>query len=204
MADPGSEDPVARESTRLACAAVNQAMTSVDPRFMRVLMPGSAVPARFLKQFYGREEADLDRLPPETCRLMDELSPINHVRLGIPPTLLRYDDPLDAPYGIHHPSRRGPVRPGGTSKAGGGQPGEVDPGFPPGRTEGFRLRLSAAATDACPGKRQAGSGPGDSRCKCAQPAGQPSAGHGPRRRSMLPPRIAAISASPRKGQYRLT
>ena len=48
MADPGSEDPVARESTRLACAAVNQAMTSVDPRFMRVLMPGSAVPARFL------------------------------------------------------------------------------------------------------------------------------------------------------------
>ena len=39
----------------------------------------------------------------------------------------------------------GPVRPGGTSKAGGGQPGEVDPGFPPGRTEGFRLRLSAIA-----------------------------------------------------------
>ena len=67
-------------------------------------MPGSAVPGRFLKQFYGREEAELDRLPPETCRLMEELSPINHVRCGIPPTLLTYVDPLDAPYGIHHPS----------------------------------------------------------------------------------------------------
>ena len=104
LADPASEDPVARESTGLACAAVNQAMTSVDPRFMRDLMPGSDVPGRFLKQFYGLEAADLDRLPPETCRMMEELSPINHVRRGIPPTLLRYDDPLDAPYGIHHPS----------------------------------------------------------------------------------------------------
>ena len=53
LADPASEDPVARESTGLACAAVNQAVTSVDPRFMRDLMPGSAVPGRFLKQFYG-------------------------------------------------------------------------------------------------------------------------------------------------------
>ena len=104
LADPASEDPVARESTGLACAAVNQAVTSVDPRFMRDLMPGSAVPGRFLKQFYGLEEAALDRLPPETCRLMEELSPINHVRRGVPPTLLTYDDPLDAPYGIHHPS----------------------------------------------------------------------------------------------------
>ena len=103
LADPGSEDPVARESTTLACAAVNQAPTSVDPRFMRDLMPGSAVPGRFLKQFYGREEADLDRLPPETCRLMEELSPINHVRRGIPAALLHYDDPLNAPWGIHHP-----------------------------------------------------------------------------------------------------
>ncbi len=104
LADPASDDPVARESTGLACAAVNQAVTSVDPRFMADLMPGSAVPGRFLKQFYGLEEAELDWLPPETSRLMEELSPINHVRRGVPPTLLTYDDPLDAPYGIHHPS----------------------------------------------------------------------------------------------------
>ena len=35
---------------------------------------------------------------------MEELSPINHVSRGVPPTLLTYDDPLASPYGIHHPS----------------------------------------------------------------------------------------------------
>src|SRR5579859_8174632 len=39
MADPKSDDPVARESTRLFCAAVNGAQTSLDPKELREWMP---------------------------------------------------------------------------------------------------------------------------------------------------------------------
>src|SRR5205807_6713683 len=39
LADPRSEDPVARESTRLYCAAVNGAQTSLDPKELREWMP---------------------------------------------------------------------------------------------------------------------------------------------------------------------
>jgi acetyl esterase/lipase len=39
MAKPGSPDPVARQSTRLTCAAVNGAQTSLDPHQLRRWMP---------------------------------------------------------------------------------------------------------------------------------------------------------------------
>lgn len=41
MADPKSADPVARESTRLLCAAVVGAQTSLDPKQMKEWMPNS-------------------------------------------------------------------------------------------------------------------------------------------------------------------
>src|SRR5581483_5170923 len=41
MADPKSSDPVARESTRLTCAAVMGAQTSLDPKQMKEWMPNS-------------------------------------------------------------------------------------------------------------------------------------------------------------------
>jgi acetyl esterase/lipase len=39
MADPKNSDPIARESTRLYCAAVNGAQTSLDPKELREWMP---------------------------------------------------------------------------------------------------------------------------------------------------------------------
>lgn len=39
MADPRSDDPVARQSTRLYCAAVNGAQVSLDPKELREWMP---------------------------------------------------------------------------------------------------------------------------------------------------------------------
>lgn len=39
LADPASPDPVARESTRVTCAAVSDAQTSLDPRQMRMWIP---------------------------------------------------------------------------------------------------------------------------------------------------------------------
>ena len=41
LADPKSSDPVARESTRLTCAAVSGAQTSLDPKQMKEWMPNS-------------------------------------------------------------------------------------------------------------------------------------------------------------------
>ena len=41
LADPGSADPVARESSRLWCAAVNGAQTSLDPKQMKEWTPNS-------------------------------------------------------------------------------------------------------------------------------------------------------------------
>lgn len=41
LADKESSDPVARESTRLTCAAVNGAQTSLDPKQMKQWMPNS-------------------------------------------------------------------------------------------------------------------------------------------------------------------
>src|SRR4249920_3281427 len=39
LADPKSDDPIARESTRLYCAAVNGAQVSLDPKELRAWMP---------------------------------------------------------------------------------------------------------------------------------------------------------------------
>jgi len=41
LADPESEDPIARESTRLYCAAVNNAQTTLDPQQMKEWTPNS-------------------------------------------------------------------------------------------------------------------------------------------------------------------
>jgi acetyl esterase/lipase len=41
LADPKSDDPVARQSTRLTCAAVQGAQTSLDPKQMKEWMPNS-------------------------------------------------------------------------------------------------------------------------------------------------------------------
>jgi len=62
MADPKSADPVARESTRLLCAAVNGPQTSLDPKQMREWMPnsrygGHAFGFRSFQEFFdGREK----------------------------------------------------------------------------------------------------------------------------------------------------
>lgn len=103
MAKPRSKDPVARQSTRLTCVAGNSAVTSVDPRFIRDLLPGSPEYGRF-QQLLDFDVDELDDLPASKYQLMEQMSPINHVSANSPPTLLRYDHGLDAPLGIHHPN----------------------------------------------------------------------------------------------------
>ena len=99
MADPKSKDPIARESTRLYCAAVNVAQTSLDPRQLREWMPNYAYGAHAfgLKNFqelYDNRE--------KVLKYIKEYSPIEHVTKDDPPIALFYSgdkDPKDVKVG---------------------------------------------------------------------------------------------------------
>ena len=108
MADPESDDPVLRQSTRLSCMFVNNGQTSYDPRFIRDLFPGKdTYQHSALAQLFGVDLSQLDRLPEAKVRLFEEVSPLNHLSKDDPPAILNYNRAIDTPVtnqsiGIHH------------------------------------------------------------------------------------------------------
>jgi acetyl esterase/lipase len=87
MADPQSNDPIARESTRLQCAAVNGAQVSLDPRQLREWMPNYRYGAHAfgLPNFQTLFEKRTEVLP-----WIKEYSPIEHVSKDDPAIALFY------------------------------------------------------------------------------------------------------------------
>ncbi len=87
MADPKSDDPVARESTRLYCAAVRGAQVSLDPKELREWMPnyGYGAHAFGLPSFQSLIEKREEVMP-----WIKEYSPIEHVSKGDPPIAMFY------------------------------------------------------------------------------------------------------------------
>ncbi len=87
LADPDSDDPVARESTRLYCAAVNGAQVSLDPKELRQWMPNYRYGAHafglpnFQSLFDNREKV---------LEWIQEYSPIAHVSKDDPPIAMFY------------------------------------------------------------------------------------------------------------------
>jgi len=87
LADPDSDDPIARESTRLYCAAVNGAQVSLDPKQLREWMPNYR---------YGAHAFDLKNFQElydkrgEVLNWIEEYSPIEHVSKDDPPIALFY------------------------------------------------------------------------------------------------------------------
>lgn len=105
MKKPKSRDPIARQSTRLTCVAVDQAQSSCDPRFILQLMPDIAMrQLRYLEPLFDINLSDIESLPLEKCRVIEEVSPITHVSRNSCPVLIRYVRGLDAPAGTHHAS----------------------------------------------------------------------------------------------------
>ncbi|MCX7426351.1 MAG: alpha/beta hydrolase [Planctomycetia bacterium] len=101
LADPKSDDPVARESTRLWCAAVVGAQTTLDPQQMKEWTPNSRYgghafgfmpdpkdaktrDSQFSRFLAGREEV----LP-----WIKEYSPYEHVTADDPPIYMIYSWP---------------------------------------------------------------------------------------------------------------
>jgi acetyl esterase/lipase len=109
LADPRSDDPVARQSSRVKAMGVIGAQTSYDPRFIKETIGGRAHEHPALRGFYGiTSDADLDS--PRTHKLYEEASAINYVSADDPPAFMYYTEP-NAPLppeakpgeGIHHP-----------------------------------------------------------------------------------------------------
>ena len=88
LADPVSKDPVARESTRLRCAAVTRAQTTLDPKQMKEWTPNSRYGGHaFGKKDFAQFLADRESILP----WIKEYSPYSLVSADDPPTYLFYN-----------------------------------------------------------------------------------------------------------------
>jgi acetyl esterase/lipase len=87
MADPKSNDPIARESTRLFCVAVNGAQVSLDPRELREWMPNY----RYGAHAFGLPDfQSLIDKREDVLNWIKEYSPIEHVSKDDPPIAMFY------------------------------------------------------------------------------------------------------------------
>jgi acetyl esterase/lipase len=97
MADPKSKDPIARESTRLWCAAVSGAQTSLDPKQLKEWTPNS----RYGGHAFGFMDpndtktrdtrfAEFLAKRDEVLPWIQEFSPYEHVTADDPPVYLIY------------------------------------------------------------------------------------------------------------------
>lgn len=108
LAEPRSEDPVRRQSTRIQAVAVAAAQTTYDPREIARLIGDAAARHPALEPFYGLSGEELKT--EKAYRLFADASPITHLSKDDPPVLLLYFEP-DKPLppdakpgdGIHHP-----------------------------------------------------------------------------------------------------
>jgi hypothetical protein len=91
-----STDPVARESTRLYCAAVNGAQTSLDPRELREWLPNY----RYGAHAFGMKNLDeVLKNRDKVLKWIKEYSPIEHASKDDPPIGLYYGGDKDAKKG---------------------------------------------------------------------------------------------------------
>lgn len=96
MAKPESPDPVARESTRLTCAAVVGAQTSLDPKQLRAWMPNMRYGGHafgFRRDGAQGRDAEFQSFydhRDEVLSWIKQYSPYEHAGSGDPPVFLDY------------------------------------------------------------------------------------------------------------------
>lgn len=105
LADPKSDDPVLRQSTRLQAVFAVAAQCSYDPRWIREHIGGRAHEHVAIAKLYGLPPEDADS--PKAHALYDEAAAIRHLTRDDPPVCLTYEGP-DPPSnrvgaGIHSP-----------------------------------------------------------------------------------------------------
>ena len=101
MAQPGSSDPIARESTRLWCAAVSVAQTSLDPQQLKEWTPNSRYGGHAFGFFPNPKDLKTrDTQFAEFLAAREQMlpwiklySPIEHVTADDPPIYMTYRTP---------------------------------------------------------------------------------------------------------------
>jgi acetyl esterase/lipase len=100
MADPKSSDPISHESTRLWCAAVNGAQTSLDPQQLKEWTPNSRYGGHAFGFMDPNDIRDRDKHfaeflahREEVLPWIKEYSPIEHASADDPPIYLIYNAP---------------------------------------------------------------------------------------------------------------
>lgn len=96
LAQPQSDDPISRESTRLLCAAVNGAQTSLDPKQMKEWTPNSKYGAHAFGITVPKGENAFEKFLAERERILPwiaEYSPYELVSSDDPEIYLNYGAP---------------------------------------------------------------------------------------------------------------
>ncbi|VGO23396.1 alpha/beta hydrolase fold domain-containing protein [Pontiella sulfatireligans] len=107
LADPKSNDPVERLSTRVSCALALSMQSTLDPRVIKKIIPGNAFDDSALKPFYGLpadwnwETAEIDA---KLDALIKDASPINHLTPDDPPVFIFHSERTRTDGNIHHPN----------------------------------------------------------------------------------------------------
>jgi acetyl esterase len=112
LADPKSDDPVKRESTRIQAIGTFGGQGTYDPIQIKELIGGRAWEHPSIFKVYGTTTAEEALHPtPDRKKLYDEASAITHLTKDDPPLYMVYneaDGPLPAGarpgQGIHHPN----------------------------------------------------------------------------------------------------
>ena len=99
LADPKSSDPIARESTRLRCAAVTGAQTTLDPQQMKEWTPNSRYGSHafgIFKQVNGKDQMDFEAFLAQRESILPwiaEYSPYALVTADDPPIYMIFAAP---------------------------------------------------------------------------------------------------------------
>ena len=109
LADPDSDDPVARQSTRVKAVGSIGGQSTYDPNVIKAWVGGRAHEHPSIFKCYGIDSIE-EMTKPELQPLYDEVSAIKHLTADDPAVFLLYSEadrplPEDARpgQGIHHP-----------------------------------------------------------------------------------------------------
>ncbi|HEX3871881.1 MAG TPA: alpha/beta hydrolase [Pirellulales bacterium] len=109
LAQPSSDDPILRQSSRLACAGSIGGQSTYDPLTIREWIGGRAWEHPALLAFYGMKSFD-EVDDPKWKPIFDEASAITYLTADDPPIFMIYSEPNEPlpsdarpGQGIHHP-----------------------------------------------------------------------------------------------------
>jgi acetyl esterase/lipase len=107
LADPNSDDPVARQSTRLSGALALCMQSTYDFREIRKIVPGTAFRNSFGFMFFGLPEDwdwDAAKVDSELDAKLKDASPIHHLSADDCPVYILHRADDRRPGNIHHPN----------------------------------------------------------------------------------------------------